>query len=89
MVNFVLDHVLKRRFFAWCTKYNYVVLAPALHTVLALSGIVIFFCVSYPGVTFPDWWANTVYLNTADGQSLAYKAMPVVGYFGPANRTWT
>ncbi|KAJ6043816.1 hypothetical protein N7499_006235 [Penicillium canescens] len=88
LVNFVFNHVFRRRYFAWWTKYNYV-LAAALDTGLALSGIVIFFCISYPGATFPSWWGNTVYLNTADGEGVAYMAMPEVGYFGPANGTWS
>ncbi|CAI7641429.1 unnamed protein product [Penicillium pancosmium] len=87
LVNFLFNHFLRRKFFAWWTKYNYI-LAAALDTGLALSGIVIFFCISYPGAVFPDWWGNTVYLNTADGQGVPYKAMPDVGYFGPANGTW-
>lgn len=34
-------------------------LAAALDTGTALSGIFIFFCVSYPGGKFPNWWGNT------------------------------
>ncbi|CDM35740.1 hypothetical protein DTO013E5_10159 [Penicillium roqueforti] len=88
LVNFAFNHFIKRRFFAWWTKYNYI-LAAALDTGLALSGIVIFFCISYPGATFPDWWGNNVYLNTADAQGVPYKSMPAVGYFGPANGTFS
>lgn len=68
-------------------KYNYV-LAAALDTGIALSAIVIFFCITYPGAVFPDWWGNTVYLNTADGNELPWLQLPDVGYFGPANGTW-
>ncbi|KAL4894959.1 OPT oligopeptide transporter protein-domain-containing protein [Aspergillus ambiguus] len=88
IVNFTFNHFIKRRFFAWWTKYNYV-LAAALDTGFALSGIVIFFCITYPGAVFPDWWGNTVYLNTADAEGKAWKAIPEVGYFGPPNGTWT
>jgi hypothetical protein len=38
-------------------KYNYV-LAAALDTGLALSAIIIFFCITYPGAVFPDWWGE-------------------------------
>lgn len=41
MVNLVLNMIIYRQFYAWWTKYNYV-LAAALDTGLALSGIVIF-----------------------------------------------
>lgn len=77
-----------RRFFAWWSKYNYV-LAAALDTGTALSAIIIFFCISYPGASFPDWWGNTVYVNTDDGNGIPYLDLPAVGYFGPANGTWT
>jgi hypothetical protein len=76
------------QFFAWWAKYNYI-LAAALDFGTAFAGIIIFFAVSYPGFSFPDWWGNNVYLNTADGKGLAWKEMPAVGYFGPANGTWT
>ncbi|CAG8032239.1 unnamed protein product [Penicillium salamii] len=86
LVNYIFHSFIKRRYFAWWTKYNYVLTA-ALDTGLALSGIVIFFCISYPGALFPKWWGNTVYLNTADAEGVAYMAVPSIGYFGPPNGT--
>lgn len=60
IVNLVFNKIVFNRFRAWWTKYNYV-LAAALDTGLAVSGIVIFFAVTYgPDVQFPDWWGNTV-----------------------------
>ncbi|CAG7956299.1 unnamed protein product [Penicillium salamii] len=88
LVNYIFNHFIKRRYFTWWTKYNYV-LAAALDTGLALSGIVIFFCISYPGAHFPKWWGNTVYLNTADAEGVAYMAVPSIGHFGPPNGTWS
>lgn len=89
IVNLVFNKILYRRFYAWWTKYNYV-LAAALDTGLAISGIVIFFAVTYgPNAQFPDWWGNTVWQNTADGLGLPWLQMPDIGYFGPANGTWT
>ncbi|CAG8926891.1 unnamed protein product [Penicillium salamii] len=88
LVNYIFNHFIKRHYFAWWTKYNYV-LAAALDTGLALIGIVIFFCISYPGAHFPKWWGNTVYLNTADAECVAYMAVPSIGYFGPPNGTWS
>ncbi|KAE9970878.1 hypothetical protein BLS_004716 [Venturia inaequalis] len=58
LVNFIFNKVLFQRFFAWWTKYNYI-LAAALDTGTALSGIVIFFCILYPGGKFPDWWGKS------------------------------
>lgn len=89
IVNLVFNKIIYRKFYAWWTKYNYV-LAAALDTGLAISGIVIFFAVTYgPNVQFPDWWGNTVWQNTADGLGLPWLQMPDVGYFGPANGTWS
>jgi len=73
-VNFIFNRLIFKRFFGWWAKYNYV-LAAALDTGTALSGIIIFFTVVYPGAKFPDWWGNTVYLNTDDA-----KWGPVSGY---------
>lgn len=88
VVNYIFNHWIKRKFFAWWTKYNYV-LAAALDTGTALAGIVIFFCVTYPGAVFPDWWGNTVYQNTADADGVPYLDMPAQGWFGFANGTWS
>jgi hypothetical protein len=33
-------------------------MAAALDTGLALSAIAIFFCITYPGAVFPDWWGE-------------------------------
>jgi hypothetical protein len=41
-------------------KYNYV-LAAALNTGLALSAIIIFFCITYPGAVFPNWWGEYIF----------------------------
>ncbi|GJC96407.1 OPT family small oligopeptide transporter [Colletotrichum higginsianum] len=89
IVNLVFNKIIYRKFYAWWSKYNYV-LAAALDTGLAISGIVIFFAVTYgPNAQFPDWWGNTVWQNTADGLGLPWLEMPAVGYFGPANGTWS
>ena len=88
LVNFIFNSVIFKKFFAWWTKYNYI-LAAALDTGTALSGIIIFFAVSYPGAVFPDWWGNTVFVNTDDGDGTPFLTMPDSGYFGPANGTWT
>jgi len=53
------------------------------------TGIIMFFAISYPGYSFPDWWGNNVFANTADGLGLAWKPMPDSGVFGPANGTWS
>lgn len=65
------------------------VLAAAIDTGRAIAGIIIFFAVSYPGYSMPDWWGNTVYADTLDAVGVPYLPMPESGFFGPANGTWS
>ncbi|KAI9455831.1 hypothetical protein HD554DRAFT_2207385 [Boletus coccyginus] len=64
------------------------VLSSALDAGVAFAVIIIFFALQYPkngtiGLnTVQAWWGNTVFLNTADGQGLPYKAVPASGTFG-------
>ncbi|KAF8452254.1 OPT oligopeptide transporter [Boletus edulis BED1] len=85
IVGFIFQFFIRRRYFSWWTKYNYV-LSAALDTGLAFSIIIIFFCLQYPdngmiGLnSVQTWWGNTVFLKTADGQSATLRA--VNGTFG-------
>ena len=88
LVNWIFNRLIFRKYFPWWTKYNYV-LAAALDTGLAISGIVIFFCITYPGGVFPDWWGNTVWQNTADGLGTPWKSLPDKGFFGPGPGQFT
>ncbi|KAI0014757.1 OPT family small oligopeptide transporter [Xylariomycetidae sp. FL0641] len=89
IVNLIFNKLIYTKFRAWWTKYNYV-LAAALDTGLAISGIVIFFAITYgPEVQFPAWWGNTVWQNTADNLGLPWLELPKEGYFGPPNGTWS
>ncbi|KAG8844061.1 hypothetical protein FRB96_003294 [Tulasnella sp. 330] len=88
IVGFIFQFVIRRRHFAWWAKYNYI-LSAGMDSGLALSIVVIFFCLQYPkngqiGIdTVATWWGNTVYINTADAASLPYLPLPDKGYFGP------
>ncbi|KAG2337109.1 OPT oligopeptide transporter [Suillus weaverae] len=89
IVGFIFQYVIRRRHFSWWTKYNYV-LAAGLDTGLAVSIILIFFCLQYPlngtiGATnVATWWGNTVFTKTADWQGMSYYT--INGTFGPS--TW-
>ncbi|KAK7530305.1 OPT oligopeptide transporter protein-domain-containing protein [Phyllosticta citribraziliensis] len=51
---------LKTRFLGFWSKYNYVTSA-ALSAGVAISAIVIFFTLQYPGVALPaSWWGNRI-----------------------------
>jgi hypothetical protein len=66
------------------------VLAAGLDSGLAISIILIFFCLQYPangtiGATnVAKWWGNNVFLKTADGKGMSYYT--INGTFGPS--TW-
>ncbi|KAJ7260650.1 OPT oligopeptide transporter [Mycena rebaudengoi] len=91
IVGFIFQYVIRRRHFAWWTKYNYV-LSAALDSGVAVSAVLIFFCLQYPrdGAigknTIQAWWGNNVYLNTADGEKKPMWTLAVNQTFGPA--TW-
>ncbi len=75
------NYFVKRKWGAWWSKYVFV-MSCALDVGVALAGIIIFFALSYPGVTI-SWWGNNVNSNTADGLGTPYKSLPETGYFGP------
>lgn len=64
------------------------VLSAAMDSGLAVSIILIFFCLEYPdngsiGLhTIQTWWGNTVYAKTADGQYTALWTLPEGSTFG-------
>ncbi|KAI5123200.1 hypothetical protein M0805_003967 [Coniferiporia weirii] len=91
IVGFIFQFVIRRRHFSWWTKYNYV-LSAALDSGVAVSIILIFFCLEYPlngsiGLTtIQSWWGNTVFTKTGDWNSVTLKTVPSGQTFGPA--TW-
>jgi hypothetical protein len=64
------------------------VLSAAMDSGLAVSIILIFFCLQYPNNgtiglnTVQTWWGNTVFLKTADGMALPYLTVPAGSTFG-------
>ncbi|KAJ0331232.1 hypothetical protein COL5a_002768 [Colletotrichum fioriniae] len=85
VVSFIFNKWLKGKFPQWWAKYNYV-LSAALDSGLAISAIVIFFALVFPGVQL-SWWGNNIQRSTIDGQGVPLKAVPLNGTFGPA--TWS
>jgi len=91
IVGFIFQYVIRRRHFSWWTKYNYV-LSAALDSGVAVSAVVIFFCLQYPlngGVgahTIQTWWGNTVWQKTADGMKTPMIQLAEGEKFGPT--TW-
>jgi len=86
LTGFVFQFYIRRHYFAWWSKYNYI-LAAALDVGSALGVIMIFLCIQLPNVSL-NWWGNTVWQNTADftGNNITFLAVPEQGFFGPS--TW-
>ncbi|KAG8904833.1 hypothetical protein FRB99_001089 [Tulasnella sp. 403] len=91
-VGFIFQYFIRKRYFTWWAKYNYV-LSAALDSGVALAVIVIFFCLQYPmnghigRNTIAKWWGNRVHLETADAKGTTMYPLPQNGeFFGP--RTW-
>ncbi|KAF8151800.1 OPT oligopeptide transporter [Crassisporium funariophilum] len=91
IVGFVFQYVIRRRHFSWWTKYNYV-LSAALDSGVAISAVLIFFCLQYPlngsiGLnTVQTWWGNSVPFTTADALGTPMLTLKEGDFFGP--RTW-
>ncbi|EGO19602.1 hypothetical protein SERLADRAFT_453552 [Serpula lacrymans var. lacrymans S7.9] len=93
LVGFIFQHVIRRRNFSWWTKYNYV-LSAALDAGLAVSIIVIYFVLQYPGDGYIGannvltWWGNTVFRTNYDGQGIPVRQLAKGQTFGPSADTW-
>ncbi|KAL7622032.1 hypothetical protein AAE478_007533 [Parahypoxylon ruwenzoriense] len=82
----IFNYGIRRRFNGWWRTYNYVT-AAALDAGLILSTIVVFFVITLPGVTIPQWWGNVDVFNTVDASYTGWlKTVPEGETFGPA--TW-
>ncbi|KDQ16484.1 hypothetical protein BOTBODRAFT_30813 [Botryobasidium botryosum FD-172 SS1] len=90
IVGFIFQYVIRRRHFSWWTKYNYV-LSAAMDSGVAISVVVIFFCLQYPqsgaigATTIQTWWGNTVYTKTADSAYAPLVALAEGQTFGPSS----
>jgi len=91
IVAFIFQYVIRRRHFAWWTKYNYV-LSAAMDSGYAVSALFIFFVLQYPkngtigAETIQTWWGNTVYTTNADYLGTPMRLLAKGEWFGPA--TW-
>jgi hypothetical protein len=63
MFGLIFNYWIHRRWRGWWHTYNYIT-AAGLDTGLILSTIVIFFAITFPGATLPNWWGNTAPFET-------------------------
>jgi len=76
---FVFQYLVRKRNFAWWSKFNYVTSA-ALDSGTVLSAIVVFATLAFPhGGLYLNWWGNTVFENTADYNRVPFKTIPPGG----------
>ncbi|KAK5111395.1 hypothetical protein LTR85_012169 [Meristemomyces frigidus] len=73
---------VKNRWPGWWAKYA-LVLASALASGMAISGLVQFFAITNSGATVPNWWGTTQYESTCDFQDCRYKSVAPGQTFGP------
>ncbi|TFL07122.1 OPT oligopeptide transporter [Pterulicium gracile] len=79
VVGFIFQYLIRRKNFAWWSKFNYVTSA-ALDSGTVLSLIVIFFTLQFPKGGFAiHWWGNDVFRNTADFRRLPFRTAPEGG----------
>ncbi|GHJ88098.1 hypothetical protein NliqN6_4500 [Naganishia liquefaciens] len=83
LVGFIFQYLVRRRAFAWWSRYNYT-LSAALDLGTLVSGLFIFLTLGLPNVNL-NWIGNTIYQNTADWNGVSYLDAPAEG-FGPD--TW-
>jgi ABC-type molybdate transport system permease subunit len=90
VVGFIFQYVIRRRHFAWWTKYNYV-LSAGLDMGVAVSVVLIFFILQYPkdgkiGVGVQNWWGNVFpFTGTADAVGTPMIQLPLGQTFGPSS----
>lgn len=53
----IFNKIIRSKYPGWWHNYNYIT-AAALDAGLIISTIVIFFCITFPGVDIPQWWGN-------------------------------
>lgn len=87
IVGLIFNKWIRGRWHGWWSTYNYIT-AAALDAGLILSTIIVFFSITFPGVTVPQWWGNVAVMETLDASYASMlKTVPVNGTFGP--ETWT
>ncbi|KAJ7027141.1 OPT-domain-containing protein [Mycena alexandri] len=80
-VAYVFNVLIKRRYLAWWSKYNYIT-TTAFSSAIAISAVVIFFALEWPNVVI-DWSGNTRPFAGCDGAGCPLLPVPESGTFGP------
>lgn len=81
-IAFVTWMVIKPRYLAFWSKYNYIVSA-AFASGVAIAALIIFFGIQLPAVVFEWWGTDQPYLG-CEGTACRRLPLPAQGFFGPA-----
>ncbi|KAH6967843.1 small oligopeptide transporter, OPT family [Ilyonectria sp. MPI-CAGE-AT-0026] len=84
IIGLVFQYYIKRYYSNWWIKYNYL-LSAALNAGLAITSLLLFFCLYYPNVNL-SWWGNNIAYQTADGLGTPLRIVAEGETFGP--KTW-
>lgn len=82
IVGIIFNVVIRRYFFGWWSRYNYV-LSGALDIGTALCVVVVGLGLGLGGKSFPDWWGNTVFADTLDYKKEAVSRVFIEGVTPP------
>ncbi|EKM53153.1 uncharacterized protein PHACADRAFT_197581 [Phanerochaete carnosa HHB-10118-sp] len=91
LLGFIFQYLLRRRYFPFWAKYNYV-LSAALDAGTAIGVLLVYFCLQYPKNgrigedTISRWWGNTVFMKTADWNEIPLRQLAPGETFGPTAR---
>ncbi|TVY76128.1 Sexual differentiation process protein isp4 [Lachnellula suecica] len=89
MVGMTFNYVIRKKYEGWWKQYNYLT-SGGMDLGLAICLIIMFFAVSLPQRTFPDWWGTTVVANTMDSMGTAVQTVMKKGEtFGPPKGSWS
>ncbi|KAK5118448.1 hypothetical protein LTR62_002962 [Meristemomyces frigidus] len=84
IIGLIFNHFIRHRYKGWWTQYNYITSA-GLDSGLIIATIIIFFAITLPEVTVPQWWGNVGVFNNLDATGLAVRKTVADGHtFGPA-----
>ncbi|KAF2434799.1 OPT family small oligopeptide transporter [Tothia fuscella] len=74
---------IRKRWNGWWRTYNYIT-AAAVDSGLIICTVLIFFCITLPGVEAPQWWGNVRIMETMDVLGTAVRKTVRAGEkFGP------
>lgn len=86
----IFNKYLRSKYPGWWHHYNYIT-AAGLDSGLVISTIIIFFAITLPNVTIPQWWGNVGVYDTLDASYDAARRTVNTSageYFGPRAGGW-